>query len=334
MLKILKELAYVFVFCLLSLSCTTLQVHCLKEAENDNIQTLSDINLWQIILGDNAKAIGFLYNGGNELDYMNYIFPTINIYIKRDNQQIDLTTADLRLVKYKYNLETKTAGEEQGEIRKSDKGNFFEIEFDNLETPYAYHYKLAEYDTENNRTLYEFDAGVVGYNTAGTAQSVDIYLNITSEEEANKGFFEKIIDMLEELVNFVTGFFDYLMGNLKDALEIIFIPSDEFLEEWAENIQTQIEEKLPIVSIPFTILRDILQRNEWEIRNAGIRWESLVYMEKEIIPAGSFDFANFAEKNKAINELREYGLLFTDFILCMLLIKYLRRKISLIFGKD
>lgn len=309
-------------------------MHCLKEAENDNIQTLSDINLWQIILGDNAKAIGFLYNGGNELDYMNYIFPTINIYIKRDNQQIDLTTADLRLVKYKYNLETKTAGEEQGEIRKSDKGNFFEIEFDNLETPYAYHYKLAEYDTENNRTLYEFDAGVVGYNTAGTAQSVDIYLNITSEEEANKGFFEKIIDMLEELVNFVTGFFDYLMGNLKDALEIIFIPSDEFLEEWAENIQTQIEEKLPIVSIPFTILRDILQRNEWEIRNAGIRWESLVYMEKEIIPAGSFDFANFAEKNKAINELREYGLLFTDFILCMLLIKYLRRKISLIFGKD
>ena len=309
-------------------------MHCLKEAENDNIQTLSDINLWQIILGDNAKAIGFLYNGGNELDYMNYIFPTINIYIKRDNQQIDLTTADLRLVKYKYNLETNTIGEEQIEILKSDKGNFFEIEFDNFETPYAYHYKLAEYDTENNRTLYEFDAGIIGYNTAGTAQSVDIYLNITSEEEANKGFFEKIIDMLEELVNFVTGFFDYLMGNLKDALEIIFIPSDEFLEEWAENIQTQIEEKLPIVSIPFTILRDILQRNEWEIRNAGIRWESLVYMEKEIIPAGSFDFANFAEKNKAINELREYGLLFTDFILCMLLIKYLRRKISLIFGKD
>lgn len=309
-------------------------MHCLKEAENDNIQTLSDINLWQIILGDNAKAIGFLYNGGNELDYMNYIFPTINIYIKRDNQQIDLTTADLRLVKYKYNLETNTIGEEQNEIRKSDKGNFFEIEFDNLETPYAYYYRLAEYNETNKRTLYEFDAGVIGYNTAGTAQSVDIYLNITSEEEANKGFFEKIIDMLEELVNFVTGFFDYLMQNLKDALEIIFIPSDEFLEEWVENIQTQIEEKLPIISIPFTILRDILQRNEWEIRNAGIRWESLVYMNKEIIPAGSFDFANFAEKNKNINELREYGLLFTDFILCMLLIKYLRRKINLIFGKD
>lgn len=124
------------------------------------------------------------------------------------------------------------------------------------------------------------------------------------------------------------------MGNLKEALEIIFIPSDEFLEEWAGNIQVQVEEKLPIVSIPFTILKDILQRNEWEIRNAGIKWESLIFMEREIIPAGSFDFANFAEKNENINELREYGLLFTDFILCMLLIKYLRRKINLIFGKD
>lgn len=309
-------------------------MHCLEESENDNIQTLSDINLWQIILGDNAKVIGFLYNGGYELDYIEHIFPTIRVYIKRDNQQIDLTTADLRLVKYKYNLETNTTGEEQGEIRKSDKGNFFEIEYDNLETPYAYYYRLAEYDKTNNKKLYEFDEGVIGYNTAGTAQSVDIYLNVTSEEEANKGFFEKIIDMLEELVNFITGFFDYLMQNLKDALEIIFIPSDEFLEEWAENMQVQVEKKLPIVSIPFTILRDILGRNEWEIRTAGIRWESLIFMEKEIIPAGSFDFANFAEKNENINELREYGLLFTDFILCMLLIKYLRRKINLIFGKD
>lgn len=307
-------------------------MHCLEES---NIKERVGINNWQIIIGDNAETIiGWLYNGGYELDYIEHIYPIIRVYIKRDNQQIDLTTADLRLVKYKYNLKTNTIGEEQIEIQKSEEGNYFEIEFDNLETPYAYHYKLAEYDETNNRTLYEFDTSIIGYNSAGIEQTTDIYLNITSEEEANKGFFEKIIDMLEELVNFVTGFFDYLMGNLKDALEIIFIPSDEFLEEWAENIQTQIEEKLPIVSIPFTILRDILQRNEWEIRNAGIRWESLVYMEKEIIPAGSFDFANFAEKNKAINELREYGLLFTDFILCMLLIKYLRRKISLIFGKD
>lgn len=309
-------------------------MHCLEEFENDNIQTLSNINLWQIILGDNAKAIGFLYNGGNELDYIEHIFPTINTYIKRDNQQIDLTTADLRLVKYKYNLETNTIGEEQGEIRKSDKGNFFEIEYDNIQTPFAYYYKLAEYDETNNKKLYEFDAGVIGYNTAGTAQSVDIYLNITSEEEANKGFFEKIIDMLKTLVDFVTGFFDYTMGNLKEALEIIFIPSDEFLEEWAENMQKQVDEKLPIISVPFQILKDILQRNEWEIRLAGIEWNSLIFMDKEIIPAGSFDFANFAESNEHIQELRQYGLLFTDFILCMLLIKYMRRKITIIFGKD
>lgn len=321
--------------CLLSCSCIISSAYCLEETENNdnNIQTLSD-NYWQFILGDNAKIIGYAYNGGYELDYIEHIYPTINVYVKRDNKLIDLTTADLRLVKYKYNLETNTIGEEQGEIRKSDKGNFFEIEFDNLETPYAYHYKLVEYDETNNKKLYEFDAGVIGYNTAGTAQSVDIYLNITSEEEANKGLFEKIIDMLEELVNFVTGFFDYLMQNLKDALEIIFIPSDEFLEEWAENMQVQVDEKLPIISVPFQILKDILQRNEWEIRLAGIEWNSLIFMDKEIIPAGSFDFANFAESNEHIQELRQYGLLFTDFILCMLLIKYMRRKITIIFGKN
>ena len=265
---------------------------------------------------------------------MKHIYPTINAYIKRDNQQIDLTTADLRLVKYNYDLKTNTIGQEQIEIRKSDRGNYFEIEFENLETPYTNHYKLAEYDTEDNRTLYEFDIHIIGYKSAGTAKEVDVYLNITSEEEANKGFFEKIIDMLEELINFVTGFFDYLMQNLKDALEIIFIPSDEFLEEWAENMQVQVDEKLPIISIPFQILKDILQRNEWEIRLAGIEWNSLIFMDKEIIPAGSFDFANFAESNEHIQELRQYGLLFTDFILCMLLIKYMRRKITIIFGKD
>lgn len=307
-------------------------MHCLEES--NNIKERDGINNWQILLGDNAKAIGFMYNGGYELDYIEHIFPTINTYIKRDNEQIDLTTADLRLVKYKYDLKTETIGEEQIEILKSDKGNFFEIEFDNLETPYAYYYRLAEYNETNNRILHEFDVGVIGYNTAGTAQSVDIYLNITSEEEANKGFFEKIIDMLKTLVDFVTGFFDYLMGNLKDALEIIFIPSDEFLEEWAENMQVQVDEKLPIISVPFQILKDILQRNEWEIRLAGIEWNSLIFMDKEIIPAGSFDFANFAESNEHIQELRQYGLLFTDFILCMLLIKYIRRKINLIFGKD
>lgn len=320
--------------CLLSFCFTTSQVHCLEETETNNIQELSTISEWEYILNDEGKIIGIMYNGGYELDYMKHIYPTINAYIKRDNQQIDLTTADLRLVKYNYDLKTNTIGQEQIEIRKSDRGNYFEIEFENLETPYTNHYKLAEYDTEDNRTLYEFDIHIIGYKSAGTAKEVDVYLNITSEEEANKGFFEKIIDMLEELINFVTGFFDYLMQNLKDALEIIFIPSDEFLEEWAENMQVQVDEKLPIISIPFQILKDILQRNEWEIRLAGIEWNSLIFMDKEIIPAGSFDFANFAESNEHIQELRQYGLLFTDFILCMLLIKYMRRKITIIFGKD
>ncbi len=320
--------------CLLSISFTTSQVHCLKETKT-NKKERTGIDNWQVILGDNAETvIGWLYHGGYELDYMEHIYPVIRVYIKRDNQQIDLTTADLRLVKYKYDLKTNTVGAEQIEIQKSTEGNYFEIEFDNLKTPYAYHYKLAEYDAENNRTLYEFDAGVIGYNTAGIEQTKDIYLNITSEEEANKGVLEKIIDMLKTLVDFVTGFFDYIIGNLKEALEIIFIPSDEFLEEWTENVQTQIDEKLPIVSVPFQILKDILQRSEWDIRLAGMEWNSLTFMDREIIPAGSFDFANFAEESKPIQDLRGYGLLFTDFILCMLLIKYLRRKINLIFGND
>lgn len=321
--------------CLLSLLCTISPVHCLEETEeNNNIQELSAMNNWQIILGEGGKAVGIAYNGGYELDYIEHIFPKINIYIKRDNEQIDLTTANLKLVKYKYSIETYTIGEEQGEIEKSNEGNYYEVEFDNLQTPFAYYYKLAEYDEQNNRTLYEFDESVIGYNTAGIENEVDVYLNITSEEEANKGTIEKIIDMLKTLVDFVTGFFDYTMNNLKNALEIIFIPSDEFLEEWAENIQTQIDEKLPIVSVPFTILKDILQRSEWDIRLAGMEWNSLTFMDREIIPAGSFDFANFAEESKPIQDLRGYGLLFTDFILCMLLIKYLRRKINLIFGND
>ena len=63
-------------------------------------------------------------------------------------------------------------------------------------------------------------------------------------------------------------------------------------------------------------------------------WSEVKFMDKVLIPAGGFDFATFAENNEAIAKLREYSLLFTDFILCMLFIKYLRRKSEVIFGKD
>lgn len=323
--------------CLLSLCFTTSQVHCLEDY--NNIQTLS-ISDWQVILDENNKMIGQLYNGGFERDFINYDYPNIKIFIKRNQQDyvIDLESADLRLRKYNYNLNTNTRGEYQEEIQKSSEGNYFEIVADNLEVPFAFYYTLIEYDEQGNYIEHEFDNPIVGYKTAGTAKSINLNLNITTDDYENRGFFEKLIgpiaELLKELVDFIVGFPEYCLNNLAEAFKFILIPDSDFLEEWTNRIKTKVDEKVPILSLPLSILQQILTRNEWNIRYAGMSWSEVKFMDKVLIPAGGFDFATFAENNEAIAKLREYSLLFTDFILCMLFIKYLRRKSEVIFGKD
>lgn len=310
-------------------------MHCSEETET-NKKERAGIDNWQVIIGDNAEIIGYLYSGGYEQDFINYNYPEIHVYIKRDGNIIDLSSANLKLNIYTYDLKTNTKGSLEYDISKEENENFFKIAYENMNIPYGRYCRLSEYDeTTNNFIEYEFDTPVVGYESAGTEKSTDIYLNITSEEEKNKGTIEKIIDMLKTLVDFVTGFFDYLMGNLKEALEIIFIPSDEFLQEWTENIKIKIDEKVPILSLPFQILEIMIARTEFVGGTLeGMHWGELQFMGKVIIPAGNFSFYNLVQENKAIKDFREYGLLFTDFILCMFFVKYIKRKLEIVFGKD
>lgn len=288
------------------------------------------------IYDQDGKALGILYNGGHEPDYMNYIYPKFHIYIWRDEKIIDLTSAQIKLQIYEYNLETNTKGSLIIEIDPSTEGNFFEYEIPN--SPNQVYIILNVYETEWK--TYEFDTPVIGTKTAGEDRTFDLNMKLTYSKSEDQTFLQNLLSPILDGITFIVDFFfnfsKHCIDNLKLGVETLFVPEKDFLPEWSEKMQQTVEEKVPILTLPITILSEFVQGHDsyFVEEGAGFSWNPIIINDLEYFPGGSINFADVVQQNEEVARIREIGLMFTNFGISLAFANYLRKKTNIIFGKD
>ena len=278
--------------------------------EENEIQTFANIEetgLYKNIYDNEGNNIGIMYDPGYEPDFMNYIYPTFCIYIMRDKDIIDLSSAQIKLQLYNYDLENYQIGDLYLEIEPSANGNYFEFRIPN--EPNQMLLKLTVYETDWK--IYELQSPILGVKTAGTAQYQELYASLVEEIDENQTFLQKflspILDGITWIVEFFMKFGDFLMEQLKNGLEITFIPEEEFLEQWSTNMKTKIEEEIPILAIPIRILDEFINGHfaQLQEQEVGLNWNAIIINDMEYFPAGSIDLKLLIESNEHIQKAHD-----------------------------
>lgn len=305
---------------------------------NDEIQAQAFENFEKLefLYDQNNKAIGVLYNGGHEPDYMNYVFPKFQLYIWRDDDIIDLTSAQIKLQIYTYDLNTHTKGNMIQEIDPSPNGNFFEYEIPN--SPSQVYILLNVYETEWK--TYEFETPVIGTKTAGEDRTYDLNMKLTVSLTEDQTFFEKLIQPIKDLIqlicDFVYTFFDRLTEFIDKTLDWLLIPKNDFLPKWSTEMEQKVNEKIPALALPLTTLHDFIWDHEsyYVEHGAGFEWQPIEINGEIYFPGGGINFKDEIEKTPQLEEIFNLGRLFTNFTIAMAFVHYLRRKTSIVFGAE
>lgn len=297
---------------ILSISSQTL---CLEET-NTYIENIED---------KNGDIIGGYFTGGATEQDENYTYPKLLIYI--DNL-IDLENIGIK--EYYYNIETGQKGTETYMVYSATDNKYFEIN-QGYNVPYAIYYTLLIDGNE-----YELDKPVWGYKSPATnLQSININLKVTNydgdkikvEEEEKKGILETLLNIAEFLFALPQQIIKTIIQSLETIINILFVPADGAMDGIKEIGQKYIIDKVPALNLPIKLLQKINEifNIEW-IGLQGLEWESLKIGEIEIIPAGKLDYRHLQEGG--IGTLHNITIIFTNGILSIYFIQYIKRKID------
>ena len=144
--------------------------------------------------------------------------------------------------------------------------------------------------------------------------------------ETNKNIFEAILDLPNTIVNL-----------LIDGLSSLFIPSDDFLQNWFTEMQESLEEQLGFLSYPTTWIITILQRF-MTLEDTGsyvLSWGNInvPLFDVPIIQAGSFDLATLLE-NDTINTFHEIYFMVLNALTLLAFMGLCMNTYNRIFGGD
>lgn len=144
--------------------------------------------------------------------------------------------------------------------------------------------------------------------------------------ETNKNIFEAILDLPNTIVNLIL-----------DGLSSLFIPSDDFLQNWFTEMQESLEEQLGFLSYPTTWIITILQRF-MTLEDTGsyvISWGNInvPLFDLSIIQAGSFDFATLLE-NDTINTFHKIYFMVLNALTLLAFMGLCMNTYNRIFGGD
>lgn len=152
--------------------------------------------------------------------------------------------------------------------------------------------------------------------------------------ETNKNIWESIKDILSYINPFSENFFVYkLIELLIEAIKSLFIPSDDFLTSWIDNMNTWLSDRLGALYYPVDIVVDFLNRVA-ALEDSGtaiISGDGFEFMGAKVIPAFSYDLNSLLE-NETINNIHNIYLVVVDVILYLCLIVMAKNTFVDIFG--
>lgn len=295
------------------------------------VYCLSDIEKYREDITDkNGNIIGGYFVGEATEQDENYTYPKFLIHITNLN-----TLENVGIKEYYYNAETGEKGTETYMVYSSTNSEYFEIQ-KLQDIPYAIYYTLIIDDIE-----YELDRPVWGYKspTANNLESININLKVLEydgdkikvEEEEKKEILATLGKILEIIINIPMMIVQAIMDMIAGLVEILFVPSEGAMDMLEDIANEHIINKIPALNLPIKLLQKINEvlNVEW-IGKQGFEWSEYKFMDKVIIPAGSIDFRHLHEGG--IGTLHNITIIFTNGILSIYFVGYLKKKIDKIFG--
>lgn len=155
--------------------------------------------------------------------------------------------------------------------------------------------------------------------------------------ETNKNIFQKIGDIFNILNPFSENFFAYkLIELLLNALKSLFIPSDNFFNNWLADLNEYFGDRFGILYYPFEVVVDFLIRfvnacDTMSSSSAVINVPEMKFMGVSLISAFSYDF-NSLLANDTLKTIHDIYLVVIDVIFSLMLVNLAKNTFAEIFG--
>lgn len=159
---------------------------------------------------------------------------------------------------------------------------------------------------------------------------------IEENNKTNKNIFEKIGEMLSYINPFSENFFVYkLIELLIEMLKGLFVPSDNFFNDWLADMNDYFSDRFGIIYYPFDLVIDFLTRVVDTCSNvsssAVLNVPDLDFMGVTLIHAFTFDF-NSLLVNDGLKTVYNIYLVVVDVILSLMLINLAKNTFAEVFG--
>lgn len=154
------------------------------------------------------------------------------------------------------------------------------------------------------------------------------------QNKTSKGIWDTIKEVLSYINPFSENFFVYkLLELLKDLLMSLFVPSEEFLNNWINEMNTWLSDRLGALYYPIDIVVDFLTRigNISDSGTAVISGNGFEFMGAKVIPEFSYDL-NSLLTNDTLKNIHSIYLTVVDVILYLYLVFLAKNTFTDIFG--
>ncbi len=159
---------------------------------------------------------------------------------------------------------------------------------------------------------------------------------IEENNKTNKNIFEKIGEMLSYINPFSENFFVYkLIELLLEMLKSLFIPSDNFFNDWLSDMNDYFSDRFGIIYYPFDLVIDFLTRVVDTCsnvsNNAVLNVPDFNFMGVTLIHSFTFDF-NSLLVNHGLKTVYNIYLVVVDVILSLMLVNLAKNTFAEVFG--
>lgn len=201
-----------------------------------------------------------------------------------------------------------------------------------------YGFKLAAKNSDGNYEYLDNISFTIGVVTPEEKEQADRDKQLGLQEEQNKtskGIWDTLKQLLDFINPFSENFFVYkLVELLIEGLKGLFVPSNDFFENWINSMNDWLSDRLGALYYPVDLVVDFLNRIS-EISDNGsavISWNEFNFMGATLIQSGSYDL-NSLLSNQAIKNIHDIYLVVVDVILYIFLIVLAKNTFVDIFGR-
>lgn len=205
--------------------------------------------------------------------------------------------------------------------------------FFNLKTDYQYEFKL----TVNGEDVFDefFVMGEISPEKQEQYEKDKQNALLEEQNKTNKGIWDTLKDVLSYINPFSENFFVYkLIELLIDGLKALFIPSEDFFNNFATDMNEWLSERLGILYYPIDLVVSFLEKISelGDSKTAVIRWPNFEFMGADLLKAGSYDLYSLINENETFKNIHSIYLVFTDVILWLGLVFLAKNTFVDVFG--